>query len=343
MAHTSNAISSEGIDSSTTTTDSGGISFSDISGTILSKFVQVVEATIILVAAYFIIKWLKKYFAKIETTHEQQRTALNLMEKITNGFTVVIAITLALKTIGLDISLLVSVGLLGLSYGLKDVIKNYVAGILIFFKAPFKIGDVVKIKHYTGKVERMDFQSTSLKTFDHRDITIYNSDIMTQSIENYSRYPIRRMEIDVKLGYGSDIEKATRLFEKILSNEQLVQKSPKYSIIFKKFTEDGVVVQLKFWVPVSSNMLAIRSSIAFQIQQTFDEESMFAPYTKDVQVAAEEDFTKVNTERKKRIKEFYSKPLFTDIAKAIPVAVQAEGQPPIEILDADEPSVDDEL
>lgn len=336
MSHTSDTVDGD----TTETVSSGGVSFGDIGGTILTKFVQVLEATLILIAAYFLIRWLKTYFTKVETAHEQQRTALNLMEKITNGFIVVIGITLALKTVGLDISLLVSVGLLGLSYGLKDVIKNYVAGILIFFKAPFKIGDVVKIKHYTGKVEKMDFQSTSLKTFDHRDITIYNSDIMTQSIENYSRYPVRRMEIDVKLGYGSDLEKATRLFETILTNDPLVQKSPKYSIIFKKFMEDCIVVQLKFWVAVPSNMLAIRSNIAFQIQQAFDEESIFAPYVKGIE--AEGDFT-LNTERKSRIKTFYGKPLLTDIAKPVAATVNAEGQPPIEILDADEPGIDDDL
>lgn len=334
----SSAITSEGIDTDTADVGSGGLSFGDLSGTILSKFVQVIEATLILVAAYFVIKWLKKYFTKVEISHEQQRTALNLMEKITNGFIIVIAITLALKTVGLDISLLVSVGVLGLSYGLKDVIKNYVAGILIFFKAPFKIGDVVKIKHYTGKVERMDFQSTSLKTFDQRDITIYNSDIMTQSIENYSRYPVRRMEIDVQLGYGTDMEKATRIFDSILKNEQRIEKQPRYSIVFKKFSDDAVIVQLKFWVKMPSNMLAIRSSIAFNIQQAFDEETIFAPYVKGIE--ADSDFT-VNTERKTRIKTFYGTPLMADIAK--PVTAAAGQTEPVEIWDADEPSIDEDL
>ena len=189
---------------------------------IITKFIQVLGAALILIIAYFIINRLRKYFEKTETTHEQQRMALNILEKITTGFIVVIAITLALKTIGLDMSLLVSVGLLGLSYGLKDVIKNYIAGILIFLKSPFKIGDIVKIKKFIGKVEKMELQSTTLKTFDQRDITIYNSEIMTKSIENYSRYPIRRMEINVNMGYGSDMEKAVRIFEKILSGHPQV-------------------------------------------------------------------------------------------------------------------------
>ncbi|EKD47877.1 MAG: hypothetical protein ACD_65C00236G0001 [uncultured bacterium] len=275
------------------------------------------------------IKWISRYFKKIETTHEQQRTALNLVEKIVNGFVAVIGVTLALKVIGLDISLLVSVGVLGLSYGLKDIIKNYIAGILIFFKGPFKIGDIVKIKKYTGKIDRMDFQSTGIKTFDNRNITIYNSDIMTESIENYSRYPVRRMEISVKLGYGTNVQKAAKIFEHILATDPDVQKTPKYSVIFSEFETNCFVLKLKFWVKAPSNMLAMRSRIGLKIQQAINEESIFGPYQKTFEL--NQDMT-LTPDRKK-----WSQAM--DVAEpeqpiVEPVATQ---QVALEFSDADEP------
>ena len=130
-------------------------------------------------------------------TMSSKGSVQNLLEKITSGFIIVVAVTLALKVIGLDMTLLISVAILGLSYGLQDIIKNYVAGILILFKAPFKIGDVVKIRDFIGRVNKMDFQSTTLETFDNRHITIYNSDVMTQSIVNYSNNTMRRLDFDV--------------------------------------------------------------------------------------------------------------------------------------------------
>jgi len=313
-----------------------GSGFAEISRNILTKFVYVLEAALILVVTYFVIRWVKSYFEKIETKHEQQKTALNLLERITSGFILVVGVTLALKTVGLDMSLLVSVGLLGLSYGLKDVIKNYVAGILIFFKAPFKIGDIVKIKNYTGKVEKMEFQATTLKTFDNRDITIYNSDIMMQSIANFSRYPMRRMELNVQLGYGSDTTKAVNMFTKILENNPNVLKNPKYRIIFTKFTETSIVAQLKFWVPMPSNLLAIKSAIISDIHKTFDEESIMTPFQKSYE--SDNDF-KPSEERKKRTKEFYSKPIFADIVAAAtqgPEEINLQAMAP-ELIDADEP------
>ena len=315
----------------------GGIDFSGFSATVINKFIEVLEAALVLIITYFIIRYAKSYFTKIETAHEQQRTALNLLEKITIGFILVVGITLALKVVGIDMSILVGVGLLGLSYGLKDIIKNYIAGILIFLKAPYKIGDTVKIKNFVGKVEKMEFQSTSLKTFDHRDITIYNSDIMSQSIENYSRYPMRRMEINVKLGYGTNMERATRIFDKILGTDPAILKNPKYTIIFKKFADNSIVLQLKFWVNVPSNMLAIRSNVAWQINKSFDDANVYSPYNKGVQTTT--DFS-MTDERKKRIQEFQNNPIFTD-TNANPTPGQLA--PEMVVIDADEPSIEEDL
>jgi small-conductance mechanosensitive channel len=311
---------------------SGGFSLDSINISILNKFILVLEAAAILVFAYFIILFIKRKFENIEAKHEQQRTVLNLLEKICSGFTLVIGVTMALKTVGLDISLLVSVGVLGLSYGLKDVIKNYVAGILIFFKSPFKIGDIVQIKKYTGRVSGMDLQSSSLKTFDNKDITIYNSDIMTESITNFSRYPMRRMQIDVCVGYGTDIQKAVLIFDKILMSNVDVLKKPKYSVIFQDFTNISTVIRLKFWVNYPSNILKIKSDIAWEIHQSFDEASVYIPYSRAIESDSDYTFTPA---RQERLKAHYSKPAFSSPVMAPAPEVVSDQIP--EYLDMDEP------
>ncbi len=319
----------------------GNLDFGSLVPQILEKFLLVLEGAAIIAGGFFLIRYIRGRLHKIEITHEPQRNAINLLEKITTGFIVVISITLSLKVVGIDMSLLVSVAILGLSYGLQDIIKNYVAGILILFKAPFKIGETVMIRNFTGRVFKMDFQSTTLETFDHRYITIYNSDVMTQSIVNYSNNTIRRIDIDVMLGYGSDMKTALYIFEKILYSHPSVLKSPKYSIIFKKFSDSAVTVTLKFWVQRPCNILKIRSEIGLQINQSFDEQKIFMPYTKDVQGAEENDLTKTTEQHKKQIQEFYSLPMFAQQPAVQPGAEGVPGadgqiQPPEEI-DTEEP------
>ncbi len=320
-----------------TISSGGGLDFSTILPQILEKFLEVLEAAAIIVIGIFIIRYMRERLHKIEVEHEQQRNAINLLEKITTGFIVVISITLALKIVGIDMTLLVSVSILGLSYGLQDVIKNYVAGILILFKSPFKIGEIIKIKSFVGRVNKMDFQATTLETFDHRYITVYNSDVMTQSIINYSSMSttnptsnLRRIDIDVMLGYGSDTAKAMTIFEKILSNDQAILKVPRHSIVFKKFTESSIIFTLKFWAQKPCNVLKIKSKIALQINQAFDEEKIFMPYEKTIQL--ENDYT-MSEGRKQRAQGFYGQPLFAEVA----TAEEPEQENPMDQIDSEEP------
>lgn len=301
----------------------GGFDWNNISGEILIKFLHVLEAALILLVAYMLTIWIRKKFAKMEAAHEQQRTALNLLEKITSGFTIVIGLTLALKTVGLDISLLVGVGLLGLSYGMKDAMKNYVAGILIFFKSPFKIGEIVRIKQFTGIVEKMDLQSISLRTFDAKEVTIYNADIMTQSVANFSRYQMRRLEIVIRLGYGSNMNRALKIFTKLLENEPKALKTPKSSIIIKRFSDTGIDVLIRFWVQMPANVNTIRSKLCMQIQQAFDEAFIFIPTSRSIENDAVNDRF-VNENTKTKIKDFYSSALFSDLE--IPPTSQVNAQ-----------------
>ena len=268
------------------------------------------EGVAIIVVGVLLIRYIRSRLRKIELAHEQQRTAINLLEKIISGFLIIISVTLALKVVGIDMTLLISVAILGLSYGLQDIIKNYVAGILILFKAPFKIGDVVKIRDFTGRVTKMDFQSTSLETFDNRHITIYNSDVMTQSIVNFSNNTVRRLDFDITIGYGSDMPKAIEIFQKIIASNPRILKSPKASISFKKFTDQGPMFALKFWLQRPCNLLKIKTEIASQISQAFDEKNIFMPYVKGIEAENESALNIITEGRKNRIESFYQQPLF---------------------------------
>ncbi len=285
----------------------GNIDFANLGPYILTKFIDVLTAALIIVVGIFLIRYSKRYLRKLAVEHEQQKTALNLFEKLVTGFIIVISITLALRTVGIDMTLLVSVTILGLSYGLQDIIKNYVAGILIMFKSPFKIGDTITIKNFTGKVDKIDFQATSLRTFDQKDVTIYNSDVMTQSIVNFSRASIRRLEIVVTLGYGSDQVAAFKVFDQILRNHPSILKKPSHKIVFKKFTETGITYSLRGWVSYPCNLLAIKSDLALQLSRAFDEEDIYIPYGKSVEL--DNDYS-MTDKRKARIAETHQNPVF---------------------------------
>ena len=314
------------IPSGSTGGGSDTIDFANLGPYLLTRFITVLEAAAIIIVGFFVIRYTKNYLNRLTIIHAQQKTAINLLEKLFTGFIVVISITLALKTIGLDMTLLVSVLILGLSYGLQDIIKNYVAGILIMFKSPFKIGDLINIKGQTGKVDAIDFQATTLRTADQKHVTIYNSDVMTQSITNFSNSSIRRIDIDITLGYGSDNLQAFKIFDRILSSHPSVVKKPAHKIVFKQFATNGIQFSIRAWANFPSNIMAIKSDLAMQISQAFDEQKIYMPFEKSIQIETDYSMTE---SRQNRLAALHQNPIYADD--------QSTGFPPVgELIDFDE-------
>lgn len=311
----------------------------DVIISILLKFVDVLAGVAVIIAGIFLIKIIKRYFAQIEIKHEQQKTAINLLEKITSGFLIVISVTLGLKVIGLDLTLIVSVLTLGVSFGLRDVIKNYVAGLLILFKAPFKLGDVVKIRKFIGKIEKIEFQSVTIRTFDRKEITVHNSDLLTQPIVNFSTTDQLRLEIQTILGYGSDVSRALKIFDQILETNPLVLKTPKYSVVFSGFKEQGTSILVRFWVKKPCNVLKVRSQLALQIQEAFDEARIFAPYAREAGLPADFGMT---AQRKERLTVFYGQPALAQIAAQTIEQIATAALPDVQAQPAEVVLVNDE-
>jgi small conductance mechanosensitive channel len=319
--------------------DEGGIDFDfqALFWEIGTRFFHLLEGIAVIVLGILLIRYTRRYLQKFQVKDETQRMALNLVEKLVSGFLVIVTATLALKVVGLDLTLLVSALMLGLSFAMGDIIKNYVSGILILFKSPFRLGDIVKIKSFTGRVENIDFQSTTLKTFDKKEITIYNKDILSQSITNYSKEDMRRLDLDVTLGRGSDIDYALRIFESLLNSHDKVLKSPHFTIIVKNFSENGIRLILRFWVKRSSNILKVRSELAFWIEQSFDERRIYSPLQRSIEF--NEDVA-MNDSRKQNLERFYGQPALAAIAVATNGQLQTVlTYPEEDLFDREEPEV----
>ena len=268
--------------------DSGlfsNIDFESLFSTILYKFVDFVEAVLIIVAGYLLLKYIRRYLDQLESTHEQQKMAIDLVDKLVSGFIIIVSVTIALKVVGIDMTLLVSVLILGLSYGLQDVIKNYVAGIIIMFKSPFKVGDAVKIQKYTGRIMRIDFQSTQLKTWDNKMVTLYNASLLKKEITNFYKLPIRRMQLKFKFGFGTNLEKLNDKILKICASIPEILEKPKTKVIFKEYDEVGIVLEARFWVKYPSDILATNTKVASAIHKLYSDKLIYMPFIKGIELS----------------------------------------------------------
>lgn len=121
-------------------------------------------------------------------------------------FIVIMAVIMAIQNLGYSISgLLASLGIGGLAVALaaKDTLANVFGSIMILLDRPFGIGDWVKTGDLEGDIEEIGFRSTKIRTFAKTLITVPNSVIANQSVDNISRMPKRRIKLTVGITYDT--------------------------------------------------------------------------------------------------------------------------------------------
>jgi small-conductance mechanosensitive channel len=195
------------------------------------------------------------------------------------GFTgIIISVILAVVAMGVDLSnLAVIAGALsvGIGFGLQDVIKNLVSGIIILFERPFKVGDWVILSGEEGKIKQINIRSTELETWDRRSVIIPNATLISSSLVNLTHgNNWQRQTVAVGVSYDSDAERVTQLLLECARSCKKVAKVPAPYVIFKNFGDSSLDFELRFYVSDIWNSWTAGSDIRYEVLKRFREENI---------------------------------------------------------------------
>ena len=128
-----------------------------------------------------------------------------------------------------------------------------------------------------GVVYSIDLLSIKIKTFDNLLIRIPNQTVISTEVTNITRFPIRRLDIEISVAYKEDLRKVKTILEKIAKNNPLSLEEPEPLIVFKNFGDSGINILLGIWFE-KTNYLKVKNSIFLEIKKTFDEEGIEIPF-----------------------------------------------------------------
>lgn len=160
------------------------------------------------------------------------------------------AAIVALGKFGIEIAPLIaglSVAGVGIGFALQGPLSNYIAGAVLIFTKPFKVGDIIEVAGVNGEVMDMILPRTELKTVDGHKIIVPNKHIIGEIIHNFSE--ARRLDINIGISYSSDITKAIEIISEVIkSNEDTIKtKAPKIGIV--EFADSSINIQARLWCP----------------------------------------------------------------------------------------------
>jgi small-conductance mechanosensitive channel len=121
-----------------------------------------------------------------------------LVARIAYLVTVLIGLMVALSAANVNVTALIaSLGVAGfaLGFALKDILENFISGILLLFARPFEVDDQITVNQFEGTVISIDIRTTSLRTYDHQLVIIPNSQVFTNTVINHTRLGKRQYSV----------------------------------------------------------------------------------------------------------------------------------------------------
>ena len=242
---------------------------------------KLITTVIILVVGYIIIRILvhiiEKFFDKVNF----ERSAETFIENIAKVALWGILLIVVLGNLGVNVSgLIAGLGIMGfiVGFALKDALGNLASGVFILFHKPFRVGDWVNIGGVVGGVERVGIAACVLKSPDNIKITIPNSKIWGDVIQNYTGNPTRKLRnLEIGISYDSNIDKAIKIIRDILKKDKRVLKDPEPQIVVKSLGDSSVNIAVRpamkkedFW--------GVYFDTIKKIKEEFDKNNITIPF-----------------------------------------------------------------
>lgn len=136
---------------------------------------------------------------------------------------------------------------IALGFALKDILSNFVSGLLILILRPFQLGDQIIIGDTEGSVERIELRATLIRAYDGRIISVPNSETFTSRVTNNTANPVRRAAIRMYADYATDLARCSAVLANAAGTVDAVLDDPPVSIRLVQFEKDALVLELRFW------------------------------------------------------------------------------------------------
>ena len=234
-------------------------------------------------------EYLEAYASKTESKYDDQ--LIPLLRSVIKVVVWIIAVLVVLSNLGYNISaLLAGLGIGGLAVAMasKDIVENFLSGIVIFVEKPFKLGDVIKTSDGLGSIEEIGIRSTRVRTFDGTVVVVPNRILSSNALENISKRQMRKETMKLGLVYDtsvSKLEKAKEIVKKIILNNKSTDDV--VFVSFDSFGDFSLNISVVYWIKELDydKYLVAKDNINIEIKKQFEKAKIeFAHPTQTIEL-----------------------------------------------------------
>ena len=202
--------------------------------------------------------------------------------RITHYIIMFVGALVAFQFVGIDLSgLVVIFGALsvGIGFGLQNLTSNFISGLIILFERPIKVGDRVTVGDVEGDVTEINIRSTEVRSLNNISVIVPNSEFVSSQVINWSHGDLKvRLDIDVGVSYGSDLDTVLRCLQEVAEEHSEVLQKPTPEALHLGFGDSSWNMRLRVWIAHPKRHPYIRSDINCAIVRKFRTNGVEIPF-----------------------------------------------------------------
>lgn len=252
---------------------------------VIKSIPNIIASIFIILIFIFLAKLARKVFSKVLPRISKNEAVTSLLDTIIYFIIILIGFFVSLEILHLDktvTSLLAGAGVLGLALGFafQEIASNFVSGIFIAFREPYKLGDIVQLDQHFGKITNINLRTTSITTFQGLEIIIPNKHMFTKPFTNFTTTPKRRIDIEVGVSYEDDLEKVEKVTKEALLNINEIINDEEPEVFFKEFSDSSINLVARIWIhyPENQAFLKARHKAIINIKKHYDKNGISIPF-----------------------------------------------------------------
>jgi small-conductance mechanosensitive channel len=246
---------------------------------------NLVLAIIVFALFFAAAKTLKSLVKRLTRRYRHARNLGMVLGRLSQGVVILIGLFVALSIVipsfkAGDLIQLLGISGVAIGFAFRDILQNFLAGILILLTEPFRIDDQIVFKGFEGTVESIETRATTMRTYDGRRIVIPNSELFTNSVMVNTAFENRRLEYDVGIGYGDDIDLAKRLILEAVRSVDGVLSEPAPDVLVMELAESTVNIRVRWWIspPRRADALDARDRVLTAIKKILTANGIDLPF-----------------------------------------------------------------
>ena len=220
---------------------------------------------------------------RMATLPRADKTLIPILASIIRYAGFILTLVVALGQFGVQTTSIIAVlGAAGLAIGLalQGTLSNVASGIMLLLLRPFSVGDWVETNGISGTVREIGLFSTQIDTFENVFISVPNSSIWSATIVNNSRHDVRRMDIDIGIGYDSDLDKAEAALLSLTADERVLA-DPEPVFLVVDYADSAIIVRLRLYARYD-DFFALNWDLKRRLKPLLDEHQIEIPFPQRV-------------------------------------------------------------